>query len=452
MKNIIIIGAGPGGYTCASRAAELGNNVTIIDKDFTPGGTCLNRGCIPSKNLLHVSYEYYKAHFEFKKIGIEADNVTIDYKVVHSQKNKIVADLRSGIEFIFKKNKVKFLSGNAKIIDKNLVQVGSEKLQADAIVIATGSIPHALKGLEFDGNTIISSTEALNLEFAPKKLLVVGGGYIGLEIGSIWKRLGSNVTVIEVMDRIIPGLDKEIGQSLYQELQKQGIEFLLNTSIEKVENNNIYVSNADGKKIITVDKILVAAGRVPNTTDLGTKELGIEITSAGYISVGKNFTTSIDGIYAIGDVIQGPMLAHKAEEEGRALANYLSDVETHIDYNTIPSIVYTHPEVASIGFTEENLIQNNINYLNGKSMFSANGRSKSANETAGFVKILAHKASGIILGSHIIGSHAGNMIGELAIAMRKKMKIDDIINVCHAHPTYSEAIRDAAINLQNKMR
>lgn len=448
-KKIIIIGAGPGGYVCAIRAAQLGNKVTLIDKNSNPGGTCLNRGCIPSKNLLHVSHEYFKANTEFSKIGLNIKGIDVDYNLVQTQKNKVVTELGNGILYLLKKNGVRFLTGSAEIIKSNLVKVGSEQLEADAIVIATGSEPRNISGVEVDEKTIVSSTGALDFENLPKTFAVIGGGYIGLELGSVWQRFGAQVTVIEAFDRITPGLDREVGQALFQNLSKQGMNFELSTQVLKViktkSGAEIFLKNADGEKTLKVDKVLVSIGRVPNTQNLGIENVAIKTDARGYIEVDANFSTSCAGIYAIGDVIPGPMLAHKAEEEGYALAEHLSNNATHLDYNVIPAVVYTQPEVASVGFSEQELQNSAIPYKSAKFPFSANSRAKAVHDTVGFVKLLSHAESGLLLGAHIIGSCAGNLIAELSVALSKRMKVEDVAKVCHAHPTHSEAIKEAAL-------
>jgi dihydrolipoamide dehydrogenase len=448
-KKIVIIGAGPGGYVCAIRAAQLGNQVTLIDKNSNPGGTCLNRGCIPSKNLLHVSHEYFKANTEFSKFGLNVNGIDVDYKTLQSQKNKVVSELGNGILYLLKKNGVRFVEGAAKIIKQNVVQVGKENLEADAIVIATGSEPRGLNSAEIDEEIIVSSTGALNFETAPKTMAVIGGGYIGLELGSVWQRFGTKVTVIEAFDRITPGLDKEVGNALFQNLSKQGINFELSTQVLKVNKTKngaeIHLQNAEGKKTLNVDKVLVSIGRIPNAQNLGIENVGIKTDAKGYIEVDANYTTSCASIYAIGDVIPGPMLAHKAEEEGYALAEHLSGMSPHIDYNVIPAVVYTQPEVASVGFTEQELEAVNIPYKSSKFPFTANSRAKAVHDTVGFVKLLSHSESGLLLGAHIIGSLAGTLIAELALALSKRIKVEDVAKVCHAHPTHSEAIKEAAL-------
>jgi dihydrolipoamide dehydrogenase len=448
-KKIVIIGAGPGGYVCAIRAAQLRNQVTLIDKNTNPGGTCLNKGCIPSKNLLHVSHEYFKANTEYSKLGLILKGINVDYNLVQNQKNKVVSELGNGILYLLKKNGVSFITGTAKIINQNTVQVNNETIQADSIVIATGSIPRNLNGVEIDEEIIVSSTGALNFETAPTTMAVIGGGYIGLELGSVWQRFGTKVTVIEAFDRITPGLDQEIGNALFQNLSKQGIEFELSTSVLKINKTTngaeINLKNSQGEKTLKVDKVLISIGRIPFTQNLGIENVGIKTDAKGYIEVDANYATCCASIYAIGDVIPGPMLAHKAEEEGYALAEHLSGMNTHIDYNVIPAVVYTQPEVASVGFTEQELIAANIPYKTSKFPFTANSRAKAVHDTVGFVKLLSHNESGLLLGAHIIGSCAGTLIAELALALSKRMKIEEVAKVCHAHPTHSEAIKEAAL-------
>lgn len=447
-KKIIVIGAGPGGYVAAIRAAQLGNEVIVIDKTSNPGGTCLNYGCIPSKNLLHASFEYHKSKHELKTIGININGVSVDYEMLQSQKNTVIQELGNGIKFLFKKHGVNFINGEAKIIKPGVVQVNNNTLNADHIIIATGSIPKSLPIAPYDNELIISSTEALNISHPPKEIIIIGGGYIGLEIGSIWNRFGSKVTVIEAFEKIAPSLDFELGAALFKELKNQGMEFYLNTSITKLikskKSIELEITNLEGVKKLTADKVMVSIGRIPNTQNLNLENLGVKTNSKGYIEVNNHFQTSCPGIYAIGDVITGPMLAHKAELEGKILAENLSGILSSIDYNVIPSVVYTQPEVASVGFTEQELESNGIPYSTSKFNFAANGRSKAVHETKGFVKVIAHKESHLILGAHIIGSCAGTLIAELALALSKRMKVEDIANVCYAHPTHNETIKEAA--------
>jgi dihydrolipoamide dehydrogenase len=447
-KNIVIIGAGPGGYVCAIRAAQLGNTVTIIDSMKRPGGTCLNMGCIPSKNLLHASHEYYKAGHKFKKLGISVKELAIDIKQLQSQKNQVLDELGQGIQFLFKKNNIRFINAAAQIVSENQVKAGDEILNADAIVVATGSMPRALPNIPVDKSIVLSSTDALDLDHAPKTIAIIGGGYIGLELGSVWSRLGSKIHVIETLDRIAPGLDPDLSQALYTTLEKQGFVFHLSTKIKTIKAEKVsaelLLETSDGTETLTVDKILVSVGRVPNTIGLNLEKIGIETTAQGYIKINTRFETTIKGIYAIGDIVEGPMLAHKAEEEAVALAELLSGIESCVDYNVIPAVVYTQPEVASVGFIESQLQAANIPYKVSKFPFSANSRAKAVHETEGFVKLLSHQETGLVLGAHIIGSCAGTMIAQVVQAMSMHATVEDIARTCHAHPTHSEAIKEAA--------
>lgn len=447
-KNIVIIGAGPGGYVCAIRAAQLGINVTVIDSMKRPGGTCLNMGCIPSKNLLHASYEYYKTIHESSKLGIEIKQISINIKKLQAQKKQVLDELGQGIEFLFKKNNVRFINATAELISPTQVKAGSETLTADAIVIATGSVPRPLANIAINESTILSSESALNLEQVPKTLAIIGGGYIGLELGSVWNRLGSKVHVIEALDRITPGLDEDLSRALHTALEKQGFVFHLNTKIKDTAIDKsgvkIHLEKLSNLEVLNVDKILVSIGRIPNTSTLALSKLGVETTSQGYIKINECFETTCKGIYAIGDIVEGPMLAHKAEEEGIAVAEHLSGMKSHVDYNVIPAVIYTQPEAACVGFTETQLQSANILYKASKFLFSANSRAKATHETTGFVKLLSHQETGLVLGAHIIGSCAGTMIAQVAQAMSLRASVEDIARTCHAHPTHSEAIKEAA--------
>ena len=447
-KNIIIIGAGPGGYVCAIRAAQLGNNVTVIDAMPRPGGTCLNMGCIPSKNLLHATHEYHKLIHDFPKLGIDVSQATVNLKTMQSQKRQVLDELGQGILFLFKKNNIRFINATASLIGADQVKAGDEILKADAIVIASGSVPRTLADITVDEAVILSSKGVLELEQLPKTLAIIGGGYIGLELGSVWGRLGAKIHVIEALDRITPGLDPELSQALHAALEKQGFNFHLGAKIAQVKttkNGAEILFEQNGKtQTLGVEKILVSVGRVPNTQGLNLTKIGVDITTQGFIKVDNHLETSVKGVYAIGDVIEGPMLAHKAEEEGVAVAEHLSGMATHIDYNVIPAVVYTQPEVACVGFTEPQLVTANIPYKVGKFPFSANSRAKAVHETLGFVKLLSHQETGLVLGAHIIGSCAGTMIAQVAQAMSLRATVEDIARTCHAHPTHNEAIKEAA--------
>ncbi len=444
-KNIVIIGAGPGGYVCALRAAQLGANVTIIDSMKRPGGTCLNMGCIPSKNLLYASYEYYKASNHFAKLGISFERLGLDIKQLQTQKKQVLEDLGQGIQFLFKKNSIRFICATAQIIDQNKIKAGDELLGADAIVIATGSIVRTLPNISIDESLVLSSTGALDLDHVPGAIAIIGGGYIGLELGSVWNRLGSKIHVIEALDRIAPGLDPDLSLALHIALEKQGFAFHLNSKVNTFSKlkSGVELTFSNNEKLI-VDKILVSVGRIPYTAGLNLEKVGVEKTQQGYIKVNKYCETVISNIYAIGDVIDGPMLAHKAEEEGIAVAEHIFGLKSHVDYNVIPAVVYTQPEVASVGFSEPQVQEVGISYKSSKFPFSANSRAKATHDTEGFVKLLSHQETGLVLGAHIIGSCAGSMIAQVAQAMSLHATVEDIARTCHAHPTHSEAIKEAA--------
>jgi len=458
--DVIIIGGGPGGYVCAIRLAQLGFKVACAESRQTLGGTCLNVGCIPSKSLLNLSEYYKKAKSEFNNLGIESDKITLNLSKIMKSKNKSVLTLTKGVEFLFKKNKVTYLRGFASIETKNKVLVVDKNknsiYQANNIVISTGSIPSSLPGIKIDEKIIVSSTGALVFDEVPKDLMVIGGGYIGLEMGSVWKRLGANVTVVEYLDHIIPGMDREISSEFLKILTKQGINFKLNskvTSINVVKEKAIvnFVNNKTSKRErAECDKALIAVGRKPNTHKLDLSKLNIKTDSKGRINVDEKFRTSIKNIYALGDVIRGPMLAHKAEDEGIAVAEIIAGQAGHVNYDVIPAVIYTSPEVATVGKTEEQVKNGNIKYKIGKFPFFANSRAKVNNETDGFVKIIVEEKSDKVLGVHIIGSHAGTMIAEMALAMEFGASAEDIARTCHAHPTHTEAIKEAALAVDKR--
>ena len=455
--DIVIIGGGPGGYVCAIRSAQLGFKTACIESRDTLGGTCLNVGCIPSKSLLNLSENFNKAKKNFSNIGIETGKLTLNLSKMMKTKERSVAVLTKGIEFLFKKNKVSYIKGYASFKSNNEIIVKEKNLQyiykGNRIIISTGSVPISLPGIKIDEKVVVSSTEALSFDKVPKELVIIGGGYIGLEMGSIWKRLGSNVTVIEFLDYIVPEMDKDISTEFLKILKKQEINFKLNskvTGVSVAKDKAIinYISNKTStKKRIEADKVLVAVGRKPNTEGLNLKRVSIKSDNQGRIQVNNKFQTSTKNIYAIGDVIKGPMLAHKAEEEGIAVAEIIAGQSGHVNYNIIPGVVYTSPEVASVGKTEQQLIKENIKYKIGKFPFMANPRAKVVNETEGFVKILAEEKNDKILGVHIIGPHAGDMIAEMVLAMEFGASSEDIARTCHAHPTYSEAIKEATLEL-----
>ena len=458
--DVVIIGGGPGGYVCAIRSAQLGFKTACIESKNTLGGTCLNVGCIPSKSLLNLSENFTKAKKNFSSLGIITGEVTLNLSKMMKVKERSVTVLTKGVEFLFKKNKVTHIKGKALLKSNNEIVVQEKHSQkiykANHIVISTGSKPTSLPGIKIDEKIIVSSTGALSFDKVPKALVIIGGGYIGLEMGSIWKRLGSNVTVIEFLDHIVPGMDKDISIEFLKILKKQEINFKLNskvTAVTVVKDKAIvdYTSNETSIRTrIQVDKVLVAVGRKPNTEELNLKKMSIKSDNQGRIQVDNKFQTSIKNIYAIGDVIKGPMLAHKAEEEGIAVAEIIAGQSGHVNYNIIPCVIYTSPEVASVGKTEQQLIKENIKYKIGKFPFMANSRAKVVNEIEGFVKILAEEKTDKLLGVHMVGPHAGDMIAEMVLAMEFGASSEDIARTCHAHPTYSEAIKEAALAVDKR--
>ena len=458
--DVIVIGGGPGGYVCAIRAAQLGLKTACVESRGTLGGTCLNVGCIPSKSLLNMSESYHKAHKEFQSQGIEFSDLKLNLDKMMSSKNKSVQTLTKGIEFLFKKNKVTYLKGKGVLFSENDVVVyeGEKKTsyKSKNIVLATGSAPSSLPGIEIDEQNIVSSTGALEFKEVPKNFAVIGGGVIGLEMASVWSRLGSNVTVLEYLDHITPGMDKEVSSEFLKILTKQGIKFKLSSKVTAVTNkgNQVEVSfennQTSQKEVLLVDKVLVSVGRKPYTEGLNLNKLGIKKDPQGRIEVNEKLQSSIKNIYAIGDIIKGPMLAHKAEEEGIAVAEIIAGQAGHVNYNTIPGVIYTSPEVAVIGKTEEELKKENINYKVGKFPFLANSRAKVNNEPDGFVKILAESKTDRVLGVHMIGPHTGDLIAEMGLAMEFGASAEDIARTCHAHPTYTEAVKEAALAIDKR--
>ena len=458
--DVIVIGGGPGGYVCAIRAAQLGLKTACVESRGTLGGTCLNVGCIPSKSLLNMSESYHKAHKEFQSQGIEFSDLKLNLDKMMSSKNKSVQTLTKGIEFLFKKNKITYLKGKGVLFSENDVVVyeGEKKTsyKSKNIVLATGSAPSSLPGIEIDEQNIVSSTGALEFKEVPKNFAVIGGGVIGLEMASVWSRLGSNVTVLEYLDHITPGMDKEVSSEFLKILTKQGIKFKLSSKVTAVTNkgNQVEVSfennQTSQKEMLLVDKVLVAVGRKPYTEGLNLNKLGIKKDPQGRIEVNEKLQSSIKNIYAIGDIIKGPMLAHKAEEEGIAVAEIIAGQAGHVNYNTIPGVIYTSPEVAVIGKTEEELKKENINYKVGKFPFLANSRAKVNNEPDGFVKILAESKTDRVLGVHMIGPHTGDLIAEMGLAMEFGASAEDIARTCHAHPTYTEAVKEAALAIDKR--
>ena len=455
----VVIGGGPGGYVCAIRLAQLGFKTACIESRGSLGGTCLNIGCIPSKSLLNISEEFQKVKNLSSK-GIEVSDVKLNLSKMMQTKQKAVTILTKGVEFLLKKNKVTYIKGIGSFKSKNEILIKNNKgeeqiIHAEKTIIATGSSPVPLPGIDFDEKKIVSSTGALNLERVPKKLIVVGGGYIGLEMGSVWSRLGAEVQVVEFLDHITPGMDKEISNEFMKILKKQGINFSMQHKVESIrkESSGIVVltSDKDGnKKNFACNVVLISVGRKPNTEGLNLKKIGIELDNKKRIKTNKYFQTSIDNIYAIGDVIQGPMLAHKAEDEGIAVAENISGQSGHVNYETIPGVIYTKPEVASIGKTEEQLKEFNIKYKVGKFSFMANSRAKAIDDAEGFVKILAEEKTDKVLGAHLIGPHAGELIAEIGIAMEFGASSEDIARTCHAHPTFSEAVKEAALSVDKR--
>jgi len=456
--DLIVIGAGPGGYVAAIRAAQLGMRVACVEKEFL-GGTCLNIGCIPSKALLESSERYREVKQSFSRHGIKVAGVELDLPTMMARKSEVVKALTSGVGFLFKKNKVDHLQGVAQITAPGTIEVtaagGSPRsYSAKRILIATGSAPAALASMPFDGKSILSSTEALSLSEVPKRLLIIGAGYIGLEMGSVWNRLGSEVTVLEFLDRALPGMDREMAALLQKALERQGMKFRFNTAAEsaKVENDKIKVTWKSGSEsgIEEADRVLVAIGRKPVTNNLGLAELGVKLDAKGFILVNKDYATNIAGIYAIGDVIGGLMLAHKAEDEGIAAVERMAGQAGHVNYKVIPAVVYTHPELATVGLTDEEAKVKQIAIKVGKFPFSANGRARSIDETDGLVKIIAEAATDRVLGVQILGPHASDLIAEAAMVMEFAGSSEDVARTCHAHPTLAEAFREAALSVDKR--
>ena len=455
----VVIGGGPGGYVCAIRLAQLGFKTACIESRGSLGGTCLNVGCIPSKSLLNLSEEFHKLKHLGNK-GIEIGEVKLNLSKMMKSKDKAVTILTKGVEFLLKKNKVVYFKGVGSFKSKNEILIKDDQnkeslIQAEKVIIATGSVPVSLPGINFDEKVIVSSTGALKLNQVPKKMIVVGGGYIGLEMGSVWSRLGADVNVVEFLDHITPGMDKEISNEFMKILKKQGINFHMKHKVETIKKNNSGVivktiDNNGNKKDFECEVVLISVGRKPNTNGLNLKKIGVELDEKNRIKTDKNFKTNQDNIYAIGDVIVGPMLAHKAEDEGIAVAENIAGQSGHVNYDTIPGVIYTTPEVASIGKTEEQLKELNIKYKVGKFSFMANSRAKAIDYTEGFVKILADEKTDKVLGAHLIGPHAGELIAEIGVAMEFGASSEDIARTCHAHPTFSEAVKEAALSVDKR--
>ncbi len=459
--DLVVIGAGPGGYVAAIRAAQLGMKVASVDKSPTLGGTCLNVGCIPSKAMLDSSELYHLAKDRFKRHGITFDGLTLDLKAMLARKDKVVKELTDGVRHLFRKNKIEVFSGAARLSSPQTVQValnegGQTELAADHILLATGSVPVKLPFLPFDGSTVVDSTAALSFARVPNHLVVIGAGYIGLELGSVWKRLGAKVTVLEFLPRIVPSADAEMGEQLKKSLIKQGLEFHLETKVTgaSIEGDRVTVraEKKDGSsQSFECERVLVAVGRRALSDGLGLAEVGVSVDSkTGKVTVDARFRTNVDTISAIGDLIEGPMLAHKAEDEGIAVSELLAGKPGHVDYNTIPGVIYTWPELASVGLSEEQAKERGLNYRVGKFPFLANGRAKAMDETEGSVKILADAATDKVLGVHILGARAAEMIAEAVAVMEFGGSAEDIARTCHAHPTMSEATREAALAVDGR--
>ncbi len=449
--DVIVIGSGPGGYVCAIRCAQLGLKTAVVEGRETLGGTCLNVGCIPSKALLHASHQLHEAEHNFAKMGLKGKAPSVDWTQMLSYKDDVIGQNTKGIEFLFKKNKIDWLKGWGSIPAAGQVQVGDEVHQAKSIVIATGSDVATLPGVDIDEETVVSSTGALTLKKIPNEMVVIGAGVIGLELGSVYARLGSNVSVIEFADTVTPGQDAEVQRTFKKLMEKQGLSMTLGAAVSGVEVKNkkakvtYKLRSDDSEHTVSADTVLVATGRKPFVDGLGADALGLAMTKRGQIETDAHYATSVPGIYAIGDVIEGPMLAHKAEDEGMAVAEILAGQAGHVNYDVIPGVIYTHPEVASVGQTEEQLTEAGREYKVGKFSFMGNGRAKANFAGDGFVKILADKTTDRILGAHIIGPAAGDLIHEVCVAMEFGAAAEDLARTCHAHPTYSEAVREAAL-------
>ena len=454
--DVIVIGAGPGGYVCAIRCAQLGMKTACVEKRETLGGTCLNVGCIPSKALLSASEKYEEAGKHLAKMGVKVTGAEVDLPEMMKFKESVIGANTQGIEFLFKKNKVDWLKGAGKLSGGGKVDVAGKSYSARHIVIATGSDVAGLPGIDIDEKRIVSSTGALELEKVPENMVVIGGGVIGLELGSVWGRLGAKVTVVEFLDEILPGMDGEIRKETRKLLQKQGLDFKLSTKVTSAVSGaagvDLMLEPAAGgaEEKISAEIVLVAVGRKPYTESLNLEAAGVELDERGRIRTDGHFKTSAEGVYAIGDVIIGPMLAHKAEDEGMVLAEMLAGQSGHIDYNLIPGVVYTHPEVACVGRTEEQLKEDGVPYKAGKFPFMANGRARAMGCTDGFVKILAHAETDRVLGAHIIGPEAGTLIGEVVLGMEFGTSAEDIARTCHAHPTLEEVIKEAALAVDGR--
>ncbi|NHQ74481.1 dihydrolipoyl dehydrogenase [Roseovarius gahaiensis] len=449
--DVIVIGSGPGGYVAAIRCAQLGLKTACVEGRDTLGGTCLNVGCIPSKALLHASHQLHEAEHNFAKMGLKGKSPSVDWKQMLAYKDDVIGQNTKGIEFLFKKNKIDWLKGWGTIPEKGRVKVGDDVHEAKNIIIATGSDSSSLPGVEVDEKTVVTSTGALELSKIPKKMVVIGAGVIGLELGSVYSRLGTEVTVVEFLDHITPGMDGEVQKQFQKLLKKQGLEFVMGAAVQSVETMktkakvHYKLRKDDSEHTLDADTVLVATGRKPFTDGLGLDALGVKMSERGQIETDDQWRTNVEGLYAIGDAIAGPMLAHKAEDEGMAAAEVIAGKHGHVNYGVIPGVIYTHPEVASVGQTEEELKDADRAYKVGKFSFMGNGRAKANFAADGFVKILADKDTDRILGAHIIGPMAGDLIHEICVAMEFGASAEDLALTCHAHPTYSEAVREAAL-------
>ena len=449
--DVIVIGSGPGGYVCAIRCAQLGLKTACVEGRDTLGGTCLNVGCIPSKALLHASHQLHETHENFEKMGLMGAAPTVDWAKMLAYKDDVIGQNTKGVEFLFKKNKIDWLKGWGSIPEAGKVKVGDEVHEAKNIVIATGSEASSLPGIEIDEKTVVTSTGALELDTIPGKMVVIGAGVIGLEMGSVYARLGTEVTVVEFLDHITPGMDAEISKVFQRTLKKQGLNFILGAAVQSVATDKkgakvtYKLRKDDSEATIEADTVLVATGRKPYTDGLGAEALGLKLTERGMVVTNDHWQTNIPGVYAIGDAIAGPMLAHKAEDEGMAVAETIAGQHGHVNYGVIPGVIYTHPEVANVGKTEEQLKEEGRAYKVGKFSFMGNGRAKANFAGDGFVKILADKDTDRILGAHLIGPMAGDLIHEICVAMEFGAAAEDLARTCHAHPTFSEAVREAAL-------
>ena len=449
--DVIVIGGGPGGYVAAIRAAQLGLKTACVEGREALGGTCLNVGCIPSKALLHATHQLHEAKHNFTKMGLMGKSPSVDWKQMQAYKGDVIDGNTKGIEFLFKKNKVDWIKGWASIPEAGKVKVGDDTYDAKNIIIASGSEPSSLPGIEIDEKVVVTSTGALSLPKIPKSMVVIGAGVIGLEMGSVYQRLGTEVTVVEFLDQITPGMDTDVQKQFQKLLQKQGLKFIMGAAVQGVETKankakvTYQLRKDESEATIDADVVLVATGRRPFTAGLGLDTLGVEMTERGQIKIDGHYRTNVAGVYAIGDAVEGPMLAHKAEDEGMAAAEVIAGQAGHVNYDVIPGVIYTHPEVASVGKTEQELKAEGRAYKVGKFSFMGNGRAKAVHAADGFVKLLADKETDRILGAHLIGPAAGDLIHEVCVAMEFGAAAEDLARTCHAHPTFSEAVREAAL-------